>query len=205
MGVVLLLRFRNSSNVKLVKGETISEADLVKGCMSGERAMQRHLYDRFAASMKGVCLRYAKTSFEAEDLLHDAFLKVFTHLDSYKGDGSLEGWIKRIVVNTALSNHRGRMHRLELLDAAVLEGLAEPEISLPEATADDLLELVQRLPERYRVVFNLHAIEGYSHKEIGEMLDQQEATSRSQYLRARNLLKQMIDQEYKIYHERLRS
>jgi len=183
----------------------VSEQELISGCVAGHRNMQRLLYERHAATMKGVCLRYAATNFEAEDLLHDAFMKVFTHLSTFKQDSPLEAWIRRIVVNTALSYKRSTLSRIDLTEAAQLETLTEPVISLPETTAEELVELIQRLPEKYRLTFNLHAIEGYSYPEISEMLHQTEAATRSQYLRARNLLKDMLDKEHRYYHEKSRS
>jgi RNA polymerase sigma factor (sigma-70 family) len=188
-----------------IKQKEISEQELVSGCVAGKREMQRLLYERHAATMKGVCLRYAATSFEAEDLLHDAFMKVFTHLSTFKMDSPLEVWIRKIVVNTALSYKRSTLSRIDLTDAAQLETLTEPQISLPETTAEELVELIQCLPEKYRLTFNLHAIEGYSYPEISALLQQTEAATRSQYLRARNMLKEMLDKEYRTYHEKSRS
>ena len=187
------------------KPKDISDQELIKGCLEGKRDMQRLLYERYAAPMKGVCLRYVRTSFEAEDVLHDAFMKVYNNLAKFRYDCPLDAWVRRIVVNTALSHHRNKLQKLETVESENLEMLLEPEISDSDQSAEDLLELIQQLPEKYRLVFNLHAIEGYSHKEAGEMLQQPEATTRSQYLRARTMLKEMIDKEYQRYNETVRS
>ena len=177
------------------KDRPISEQELVKGCIAGERALQRLLYDRYAATMNRVCLRYAGTTFEAEDLLHDAFMKVYTQLHTFKFDSPLEAWIRKIVVNTALTHYRKQSRRQELAPVDFSDSLNDLNVALENETAEDLLELVQRLPDKYRLVLNLHAVEGYSHKEISEMLNQPEATTRSQYLRARLSLQEMIAKE----------
>lgn len=164
--------------------------------------MQQLLYERFAPEMKGVCLRYARTSFEAEDLMHDGFVKVFRHIESFKGNGSLEGWIRRIMVNTAISHHRQNLHKTESMETEMLE-MAGAEPATDHFSANDLLEMVLSLPEKYRLVFNLFAIEGYSHKEAAEMLEITEVAARTQYMRARQMLKIMVNQETKTYHEKI--
>ena len=177
------------------KEKPVSEQELIAGCLAGKRAMQRLLYELHATTMHAVCLRYAATTFEAEDLLHDAFLKVFEHLHTYKFDAPLEAWIRRIVVNNALTHYRKQSRRHELAPIETTGTEADLNVTVAEETADELLELVQRLPDKYRLVLNLHAIEGYSYKEISELLQQPEATTRSQYLRARLLLQNMLAQE----------
>lgn len=165
--------------------------------------MQRLLYERYANEMKAVCLRYSKTSFEAEDIMHDGFVKVFKHIGSFKGDCPLGAWIRKIMVNTALTNHRRKLHKAEITEQDALETHAETETAADAFAAEELLELVRRLPDKYQIVFNLYAIEGYSHKEISDMLEVPEVTCRSQYLRARSMLKQMIEKNNKIYHEKV--
>lgn len=172
----------------------MDDSALVKKCVDGDQRAQRMLFERFAPKMLGVCMRYSKNSEQAEDVLQDGFVKVFTKLSYYKGDGSLEGWIRRIVVNTALDQIRKNAkfqdnvalddvdYKLEL-KGNVLENLA----------AEDLLVLINEMPAGYKVVFNMFAIEGYSHKEIAQELNVSENTSKSQYSRARAYLKKKLE------------
>ena len=145
--------------------------------------------------MMGICLRYVDDSLEAQDNMQDAFLKVFNAIDSFQNQGSLEGWIKRIMVNTALDNYRRNKKRKFAveLDSEDVRELKEDSSIVEGITNKFLLELIKRMPEGYRIVFNMFAIEGYSHKEIAETLNIQEATSRSQFLRARNFLKEKLE------------
>jgi RNA polymerase sigma-70 factor (ECF subfamily) len=173
----------------------MDDSALVKKCLNGDQRAQRMLFEKFAPKMLGVCMRYSKNSEQAEDVLQDGFVKVFTKLNYYKGDGSLEGWIRRIIVNTALDQIRKNTkfqdnvalddvdYRLEL-KGNVLEDLA----------AEDLLELINEMPEGYKIVFNMFAIEGYSHKEIAKELKISENTSKSQYSRARSYLKKKLEE-----------
>ena len=172
----------------------MDDSALVKKCVDGDQRAQRMLFEKFAPKMLGVCMRYSKSSEQAEDVLQDGFVKVFTKLSYYKGDGSLEGWIRRIIVNTALDQIRKNAkfqsdvalddvdYKLEL-KGNVLENLA----------AEDLLQLINEMPAGYKVVFNMFAIEGYSHKEIAEELNVSENTSKSQYSRARAYLKKKLE------------
>jgi RNA polymerase sigma-70 factor (ECF subfamily) len=153
--------------------------------------------------MKGVCLRYAQTSFEAEDLMHDGFVKVFRHLGSFKFECPLGAWIRKIMVNTALSYYRQKRHQTEFAELEILVNVAEPEPEMQHLAAEELMEMVRSLPDKYRLVFNLFGIEGYSHKEIAELLGITEVTSRSQFLRARHLLREMVNQEDKIRYEKI--
>ncbi|PWL31428.1 MAG: RNA polymerase subunit sigma-70 [Fluviicola sp. XM-24bin1] len=173
----------------------MDDSALVKKCLKGDARAQRALFDKFAPKMLGVCMRYAKNTEQAEDVLQDGFVKVFTKLSNYSGNGSLEGWIRRIIVNTALDEIRRNVkfkdnvnvddvdYKLEL-DSHIVEGLA----------ADDLMKIVNDLPDGYRVVFNMFAIEGYSHKEIAMQLNISENTSKSQYSRARSYLKVKLEE-----------
>jgi RNA polymerase sigma-70 factor (ECF subfamily) len=166
----------------------------VKKCLKGDARAQRALFEKFAPKMLGLCLRYAKNTEQAEDVLQDGFVKVFTKLSNYSGNGSLEGWIRKIIVNTALDEIRRNLkfkdnvnvddvdYKLEL-NSHIVEGLA----------ADDLMKIVNDLPDGYRVVFNMFAIEGYSHKEIAMQLNISENTSKSQYSRARAYLKVKLE------------
>ena len=176
---------------------------MISGCVAGSREMQKLLYERFAATMKGVCLRYSKTSFEAEDIMHDAFLKVYKNIDRFKGDCPLEGWVRRITVNTALSHLRSRLHKIDASETDEGIEIAEPETAISNFAAEELMEMVRRLPPKYLAVFNLFAIEGYSYKEISETLNVSEVTCRSQYMRARTMLREMVEKSNKVYHEKI--
>jgi RNA polymerase sigma-70 factor (ECF subfamily) len=169
------------------------ETDLIERCRQGNSQAQRQLYERYAGRLFGLCCRYVKDRMEAEDVLVTGFTKILTKLDQYKGDGSFEGWMKRVIVNEALSYLR-RVRNLHLetdLEAAY----GEPTYTrLHDALeAEDLLRLVAELPEGYRTVFNLYAIEGYNHQEIGVMLGISENTSKSQLSRARALLMKQVE------------
>lgn len=172
----------------------MDEQQLIESCRKGERIGQKMLYDRFARKMMGVCYRYVNDKETAADLLQDGFVKVFLSLDSYSGAGSFEGWIRRIFVNTALEYLRKADVLRDSTDLDNTAELVQPDSSVISAmTADELMQLVKELPPGFRTVFNLFAIEGYSHKEISEMLNITESTSRSQYTRARQILQKKIN------------
>lgn len=166
--------------------------ELIQGCIRKDRECQKALFLRFAGKMLTVCRRYARHEMEAEDLLQDAFIKVFTNIEKFSSKGSFEGWIRRIVVNTALKNYQKHSFQKERI------GLEDYEDETVEPTAvanlgeEELLKLIAELPDGYRVVFNLYAIEGYSHKEIAAALGIGESTSRSQLVKARKLLQSRI-------------
>ncbi|HEX5026530.1 MAG TPA: sigma-70 family RNA polymerase sigma factor [Agriterribacter sp.] len=162
---------------------------LVKDCLKGQATAQRQLYDLFAEQMLGICYRYTKSLADAEDVLQEGFVKVFKYLHQYRSDGELGGWIRRIMVNTAinyLKKNSKYQYDLSFTDPA-LHPVSEdsPQVYLQ---TKELANLVRQLPTGYQTVFNMHAVEGYSHVEIGEILGINEGTSRSQYMRARNLL-----------------
>ena len=167
----------------------MDESTLVKRCIDGNQKAQRVLFEKYAPKMLAVCLRYSKDSFQAEDVLQNAFIKVFTKLDTFKG-GSLEGWIRRIIVNTSLDQIRKNQKFQDNVPMDSVEYLVETNSYILEGLQEmDLLKLINEMPEGYKVVFNLFAIEGYSHKEIAEQLGVSENTSKSQYSRARGYLK----------------
>ncbi len=170
----------------------MTERELVEGCMREDRKCQQEVFRLYASKMMGVCLRYARHQMEAEDLLQDAFIKVFNNINRFEFKGSFEGWIRRIAVNTALKNYSKKSFSYEQIGVE-----EQPESSIPPEVyahlhEEELLKLVAALPDGYRVVFNLYAIEGYSHKEISEMLGCQESTSRSQLVKARKMLQSQI-------------
>ncbi|MBL4755008.1 MAG: sigma-70 family RNA polymerase sigma factor [Flavobacteriales bacterium] len=175
---------------------------LVQGCIRGDVVCQKQLYQLYARTMMGVCLRYAKSREEAEDFLQDGFIKMFKNIDQYEGKGSLEGWVRRIMVNTALASMRKFNPLQQSGDVLDLENSngEEPEI-ISSLSAKDLLEIIHRIPDGYRIVFSLYAIEGYSHKEIAAKLGITESTSKSQLSRARATLQKMvINQKLSMHH-----
>lgn len=172
--------------------ETI-DLQLIESCIKGDRASQKALYDRLAPRMFPLCMRYVSDKDQAADILQDGFITLFTRLDSYKGDGSFEGWARRIFVTTALMSLRKKdaLKMSEELDA--VRGM---KADLPSQGQNigykELMKLVMTLPTGFRTVFNMYAIEGYSHKEISEMLGISETTSRTQLSRARIWLQNKI-------------
>jgi RNA polymerase sigma factor (sigma-70 family) len=172
---------------------TVTEGQLITECLRGSRAAQKQLYDRYAGRMMAVCLRYAQTSFEAEDILQEGFVTVFRTLAGFRRECPLEFWIRRIMINAALRQHRRNAPLVAVSDAEYPVALASEEFTLSSYAYAELLEVVQQLAPRYRLVFNLYAIEGYTHKEIGEMLTISEGTSKSQYSRARVILQHKLE------------
>lgn len=163
--------------------------------------MQRLLYDLYAKKMMVVCLRYASTSFEAEDIVQEGFVKVFSNIQNFKRDCPLEFWIRKIIVNTALKHLRQKSLLTVSHETEEVENLSSGNYNLNDYSMDELLGMIQSLAPRYRMVFNLYAIEGYNHKEIGEMLGISEGTSKSQYSRARAILQNMLVNQDKQYQE----
>ncbi|MFM2376384.1 MAG: hypothetical protein RLZZ165_1481 [Bacteroidota bacterium] len=165
---------------------------MVRGCVKGQQEHQEALYHRFHRKMFGVCLRYAPDRETAEDILQDGFVKVFRNIGSYAGKGSLEGWIRRVMVNTALESLRKQSAMYPVVDIGEVANSDGGWDLISQINEQDILRLVQALPVGYRTVFNLYAIEGYSHKEISEQLNISEGTSKSQLARARQTLQENI-------------
>lgn len=170
-----------------------TEAELIDGCLRGRQLAQKLLYDKYAGKMMAVCLRYAQTTFEAEDVLQEGFLTVFRTLASFRRECPLEFWIRRIMINAALRQHRRNASLVAVSDGEYPETLASEEFTLSNYNFQELLAMVQELAPRYRMVFNLYAMEGYTHKEIGELLSISEGTSKSQYSRARVILQTKLE------------
>ena len=181
-----------------------SEKDLIEKCMSGDRKAQKELYNLYAPSMLVVALRYSKAQQEAEDILQEAFIKVFDNLKSYKGNSEIKYWIKRIVVNTALNSQRSKLYMFPMVDVTEMRNDFHSEIPLSQFHFKDLLKMIQELPSGCQAIFNLYAIEGYNHQEIAEMLTISTGTSKSQYARAKALLRERIEKEQEISYERAR-
>ena len=177
-----------------MKSRAISDKELIKGCIACKRKYQERLYAKYAPKMFSVCLRYAKGYHNAEDILQEGFIKVYRNIGRFRSEGSFEGWLRRIFVNTAIEHYRRSKpmypilevnnSQYDVIDNNVIENLA----------AQDLMKMVQKLSPGYRTVFNLYVIEGYSHKEIGKMLNISDGTSKSQLARARYLLQKMVNQ-----------
>lgn len=180
-----------------------NEQELIQGCRRGDRAAQKRLYDTFSPKMYVLCCRYVKDSMEAEDVLVTAFTKILDKIDQYKSEGSFEGWIRRVVVNEALTwLRRNRNMYLELeLEAADYE--PDYKSLSDHLEAEDLMTMINELPSGYRIVFNLYAIDGYSHKEIADQLGISENTSKSQLSRARAYLQKLLtDNDWKPNQQR---
>jgi RNA polymerase sigma factor (sigma-70 family) len=172
--------------------QIFSESDLVEGCLRGDRKIQQALYQRFAPKMYGVCLRYAGNAEEAEDILQEGFIKVFSKIGSYRGEGSFEGWIRRIFVNTAIEHFRKKTYLQPITESE--EGTMEGKyLSVLDNLAEkDIIRLVQQLSPGYRTVFNMYVVEGYTHKQIADILGISEGTSKSQLSRAKLILQDMV-------------
>ncbi|WP_114782242.1 RNA polymerase sigma factor [Botryobacter ruber] len=184
--------------MKLFTKPKSDEEKLIEGCIAGKREMQQKLYDLYAKKMMALCLRYAPTNFEAEDMMQEGFVKVFANIQNFKKDCPVEFWIRRIMINTALKHLRQKSLLTVSHETEEAASVSTDSFSLTGYSLDELLGLIQSLAPRYRMVFNLYAIEGYNHKEIGEMLGISEGTSKSQYSRARVILQEMLArQEHK--------
>jgi len=173
----------------------MDEVTLAKKCIDGDQRAQRKLFEMYAPKMMGVCLRYMKDQAQAEDVLQDGFVKVFTKLEKYAGDGSLEGWVRRIMVNTALDQLRktNKFQANVSMDDVGYK-VESGDDALASLIEEDLLKLIQEMPSGYKTVFNMFAIEGFSHKEIGEKLGISENTSKSQYSRAKAFLRIKVEE-----------
>lgn len=175
----------------------MDDAALIKECVKGNAKAHRFLFDKFAPKMLTVCVRYAKNKSDAEDVLQDAFIKVFNKISEFKNEGSLEGWIRRIMVNTSLDQIRKNSKFSNDTDLeAVSYKLENNDFTFEKLVSEDLLKLINSMPNGYRIVFNMFAIEGYSHQEIASTLGVTENTSKSQYLRARSFLKKELEKTH---------
>lgn len=174
------------------RNQNIPESDLIKGCIDGNRRMQEALYRRFSPRMYAVCLRYAGNAEEAEDILQEGFIKVFKKLDSFRSEGSFEGWVRRIFVNTAIEHFRRKRYLMPVTEKE--ENTIEGKYTsvLDELGVKDIMALIQELSPGYRTVFNMYVVEGYTHKEIADMLGISEGTSKSQLSRAKVILQDMV-------------
>ncbi|RIA08265.1 RNA polymerase sigma-70 factor (ECF subfamily) [Flavobacteriaceae bacterium MAR_2010_72] len=169
----------------------MSLEQLIEQCKKNDVKAQSELYKLYASKLFSVSLKYSRNTVEAEDNLQDAFVTIFKKIEQYKSKGSLEGWMKRITINTALQRYR----TVGVFDIVNEQQIADESLELDEDTIsiDFLLQIIQELPDRYRMVFNLYALDGYSHKEIAEMLSISTGTSKSNLARARQILKEKLE------------
>lgn len=171
----------------------MSDEELVKGCVDKNRHAQKILYDKYCRKMMGICMRYASCHAEAQDMLQEGLIKVYEKINTFGFHGSLEGWIKRIVINTSLDHLRRTKNLQNQVEIETQEETLHYHSEVIESfSVQDLMKIIQKLPTGYRTVFNLFAIEGYSHKEIAAMLSITESTSKSQFSRAKSHLQQMV-------------
>lgn len=171
----------------------MTEEQMLAGCLQNNAASQDALYCRFSPRMLGVCYRFAKNREDAEDMLQEGFIKIFSQIHQYRGEGALEGWIRRIIVHTCINALKKNKKFSESVDIIYASSIGIREEAIPSIIqAKEVVECIRLLPLGYRTVLNLYAIEGYSHKEIGNMLDIEESTSRSQYTRAKTMLEDVL-------------
>lgn len=171
----------------------MTEELLIQGCLRNEASAQQELYYRYSPKMLSVCYRYAKSREDAEDMLQEGFIKVFTQIHQFQNRGALEGWIRRIIVHTCINNLKKNKKFSDSIDIIHAASVPVREENIPSILqAKQVVECIRLLPMGYRTVLNLYAIEGYSHKEIAEILDIEESTSRSQYTRAKAMLEDIL-------------
>ena len=175
-----------------LSNQMISDADLIEGCRQEDRKMQYELYQRFAPKMYGVCLRYAGNTEEAEDILQEGFIKVFRKIGSFRGEGSFEGWVRRIFVNTAIEHFRRKTYLQPITEKEENTVEAQYLTVLDSLAERDIISLVQQLSPGYRTIFNMYVVEGYTHKQIADMLGISEGTSKSQLSRAKLILQDLV-------------
>mgnify|MGYP001389058469 CR=1 FL=1 len=166
---------------------------MLHGCMQNDAFAQQELYHRYSPKMLSVCYRYAKNREDAEDMLQEGFIKVFTQIRQFQNRGALEGWIRKIIVHTCINNLKKNKKFTDSVDIIYANSIQIREDAIPSILqAKQVIECIRMLPMGYKTVLNLYAIEGYSHKEIGNMLDIEESTSRSQYTRAKAMLEDIL-------------
>lgn len=171
----------------------MTEQAIITGCLHNDSAAQRELYNRYSPKMLSVCYRFGQSREDAEDMLQEGFIKVFTQIHTFQNKGAFEGWIRRIIVHTCINFLKKYKKFNESVDLAYANSLYVKEETIPSIMqARQIIECIRLLPLGYRTVLNLYALEGYSHKEIGEMLDIEESTSRSQYTRSKAMLEMIL-------------
>jgi RNA polymerase sigma factor (sigma-70 family) len=172
---------------------TMTDEAMLQGCLDNEPAAQKALYNRYSPKMLGVCYRFGQTREDAEDMLQEGFIKVFSQMHTFRHQGAFEGWIRRIIVHTCINHLKKNKKFHDSIDISHASGLSTHEDAIPSIVqAKQLVECIRLLPVGYRTVLNLYAIEGFAHKEIAGMLEIEESTSRSQYTRARQMLEDIL-------------
>ncbi len=171
---------------------------LIQGSIQGDARAQERLFNSYAGKMMAVCKRYAKSQEEAEDILQEGFIRVFTYLESFESSGSFDAWIRKVFVNTSLKQITKKQHYFEDITEDHISRSGDEADAVSKLSEAEILSLLNLLPMGYKTVFNLFVIEGYNHKEIGEMLGIEESTSRSQLVKARKLLQEKIVELYKV-------
>ena len=191
----------NIAESTTMKGKIPDDNQIIEGCIAGKRTFQNMLYQKYARTMYVVCLCYASNHAEAEDLLQEGFVKAFLNIRNYTGKGSFEGWLKRIMINTAISLFIKNKSKQDVISTDDIESFSpiEDEVmyefpGAAQATTRQLMQLIQELPEGYRMVFSLYAFEGFQHQEIADKLGISVSTSKTQLLKARKYLQKQIDQ-----------
>lgn len=184
----------------------MTEELMLTGCIKNNASAQEALYNRFSPRMLGVCYRFAKNREDAEDMLQEGFIKVFTQIHQYRNEGALEGWIRRIIVHTCINILKKNKKFADSVDIIHATSIHVKEEMIPSIMqAKQVVECIRTLPLGYKTVLNLYAIEGYSHKEIADMLDIEESTSRSQYTRAKAMLEEILIRKKIIQKQRKRT
>ncbi len=168
------------------------EHEILRGCLKGDRKYHKMLFDHFSPKMFSICLRYGKGYHAAEDILQEGFIKIYKNIHKFRGDGSFEGWMKRIFVNTAIEHYRKSVPLYPILEVDNSKFDMIIDDTIDRISAQELMLLVNDLADGYRTIFNLYVIEGYPHKEIAKRLGISEGTSKSQLARARYMLQKMI-------------
>ena len=172
----------------------MTDQEIVEGCLAKDTKAQRFLFDKYAGKMMGVCLRYMKNREEAQDILQEGFIKVYQKISQYKSTGPLGGWIRMVMINTALIQIRKNKKWENTVDVTTAYNLSNNDYNvLDQLSADELMRIISDMPDGYRTVFNLFVVEGYSHKEIADMLQITESTSKTQYRKARLYLKKILE------------
>ncbi len=187
--------FMHHYKCRTIHGVTLEQ--IIDGCRKGDMEARRELYERYGSTMYGVVRRYVRDGSTAEDLFHDGFVTLYTKIAEYRGDGSFEGWCRRIFVNTALNHFRKKSPFAETEDFETLSASrSEAPTAIEEMSAGEIKKCVDELPAGYKTIFNLHAVEGYSYSEIAEIMNISESTTRSQYLRARGKLVEIMNSRF---------
>lgn len=173
----------------------VNDREIIKGCAGHDRRAQQLLYDKYSRFLLGICMRYAADKAEAEDILQDSFLKIFFNIKDFSGIGSFAGWLRKVAVNTAITHyHKNLKHRYHIdIEEYVSSETGISSFEEDFFTSDELVKVLNELPAGYRMVFNLYAVEGYKHKEIAELLGIDTNTSKSQYSRAKAVLRDKLE------------